>query len=131
MKKFSFLSILKNVLVLICLSTVTVATAQTARMQFINNSPDVTIDSVDLWLDSIKYVSSLPFRRASAVFTIPADSHIVSIKLKHSVASSSSLLQLSKAPFDSNITYLGILSGVIDTTKYGSNPALILAVFHE
>ncbi len=122
MKKFSFLSILKNVLVLICLSTVTMATAQTARMQFINNSPDVTIDSVDLWLDSIKYVSSLPFRRASAVFTIPADSHIVSIKLKHSVASSSSLLQLSKAPFDSNITYLGILSGVIDTTKYGSNP---------
>ncbi len=122
MKKIYLHSILKNVLILICLTTAMTVKAQTSRLQFINNSPDVSIAGVDLWLDSIKYVSSVSFRGASPVFTIPSGTHNVSIKLKQSTIDSSSIFKLDSVSYDSGFTYLGILTGVIDTTKYGTNP---------
>lgn len=99
--------------------------AQTAKMQIVHNSPDITVDSVDVWANDVKIVNDLPFRKATQMLTIDSGDYVITISQKGSTDSSAAFSLLKVEPFriDTSKTYLAFITGVVDTNLYATNPS--------
>jgi hypothetical protein len=95
-----------------------------ARLQFVNNSADITLDSVDVWVNNTRVADNLAFRKATAMITMNAGTHDITIARKTSVDTSAAtvLVKLPGIVFASGNTKLAVVSGVVDTTLYAANP---------
>ena len=122
MKKIYNHSILKNVLVLFCLSTVMIANAQTSKVQFVNNSPDPSLDSVDVYINGNLTVSGLGFRKATPYLivtdTVPC---LIGIAPKHSTDSSQAIFRSSET-LTAGMGYYKVISGVVIPSNFPKNP---------
>lgn len=103
--------------VLLALSFPLFVTAQpTARVQFIHNSPDGTLNNVDLWIDGNQWFDNLPFREATPFSDIPAGQTInfgVGPENSHQVTDTLVNVTLTLQPHDTIIIHLnGTVSGV-------------------
>jgi Secretion system C-terminal sorting domain len=130
MKKIYMHTIFKNVLVLICLSTILIANAQTSKVQFVNNSPDPLMDSVDIYIDGNLTVSGLGFRKATPYLiitdTIPC---FIGIAPKHSTDSSQAIFRSSET-LTAGMGYYKVISGLVNTSSFPSNPNGLSTAFN-
>lgn len=96
------------------LFTLATSTAQTARVQFIQNSPGPS--SVDVYRGNILFFNNFTFRTASPYMDIPAgDTVNIGIAPKTST-SSSDVVASFPVVFDSGKTYIVMIAGVIGAT---------------
>jgi hypothetical protein len=101
-----------------------IALQPVSRVQFIHNSPDTTIETVDVWLNNTKVADNLMFRKATSMITANAGTYDITIAKNTSTDSSSatSLLKVAGVQLDGGKTYLGITAGVADTNQFAVNP---------
>ncbi len=99
--------------------------ASTARLQIVHNSPDYIIDTVDVWANDQKIVDNLPFRKATAMLNIMPGIYDLTVAKKFSTDTSAAvmLFKVSNFVFTGGKTYLGFVSGVVDTNQYATNPS--------
>lgn len=100
------------------------AKAQTARMQVIHNSPDYIIDTVDVWANNTLIADNVVFRKATQMIAIDSGDYVITIAKKFSAdtTAATSLLKVNAFRIDSGKIYLAVISGVVDTTQYATNP---------
>lgn len=98
--------------------------AQTAKIQIVHNSPDNTIDTVDVWANNTKVVNDLVFRKATAFITIDSGDYVITLAHKSSTDTSAatSLLKVEAFRIDTAKNYLAFITGVVDPNMYAANP---------
>lgn len=96
---------------------------QITRMILVNNSPDDSLRTVDVYLDNVKVADNLAYRKA-ALITASTGNHDITISHSSSNANADStmLLRVKTMSFQNGGTYLAFITGVKDTTKHVSNP---------
>ncbi|MBN1340927.1 MAG: DUF4397 domain-containing protein [Bacteroidales bacterium] len=100
-----------------------------ARVQIIHNSPDVTTEEVDVYLNGDLFLENFTFRTATPFVSVPAG-----IKLNISIFESKSNAPV-KAVYsndfvlDDGMTYVIIASGMADTDEFGSQASFALNVY--
>lgn len=112
MKKVSYLSVLKSILVLVCLSMVMSTSAQISKVQFVNNCADSTLDSVDVYINGVLTLPGFGFRKATP-FMVVNDSFpfAVAIAPKHSTNISQAIYTSSET-LVSGKYYYKVISGL-------------------
>ncbi len=94
----------------------------TARVQVIHNAADKAADSVDVYLNGAKLLTSFAFRTATPFIDAPAGSPInIGIAAKHSMSASDTLknFQLTLTPGQK---YVVIADGLVTPMSYAANP---------
>jgi hypothetical protein len=102
-----------------------IALSSTARIQFVHNSPDYIIDTVDVWANDVKIVNDLPFRKATAMLNIAQGTYDITVTKKFSIDTSAAVTLFKQSSYlvESGKTYLAFINGVVDTTQYATNPS--------
>ncbi len=96
---------------------------EVARMQIINNCPDVILNSVDVWMNNTKIASALDYRKATPMLTVKEGNYTITVTKRNSPdTSGTNVISRFTVTIESGKTYLGIASGVVDTSQYASNP---------
>jgi hypothetical protein len=98
------------------------ANAQTARLQVIHNAADPAADSVDVYLNGTLLLNNFKFRTATPFVDAPAG---VPINIGIAPASSSSAADTIKnfqATLTSGQKYVAIASGVLNAHSFAANP---------
>ena len=122
MKKNYFSSILKNCLVLICFSAVTEVNAQTSKIQFVNNSPDPSMDSVDIYINGYLTVTGLGFRKATPYLVISDSVQCaIAVAPKHSTDISQAVFT-STETLTTDMSYYKVVSGLLTPSSFPVNP---------
>jgi uncharacterized protein DUF4397/type IX secretion system substrate protein len=93
------------------------ARAQTARIQFVNATPDPTVGTVGLWVNGTQIGGDLTFEHATAFLDTPSGE--VEVVLR---ASDGSTLLTRTLDFTENRSYYLVVSGVVDSASFPSNP---------
>ncbi len=93
--------------------------SEAARLQLINNSPDIDNNSIDLYINDTKVISGIDFRKASPYITIQAGIVKARISKKNM---DDTLCLYAGAVINSGVAYCTIASGVKDTSLYAANP---------
>lgn len=116
--------IVQSIVAVIAMLTITDASAQTAKIQFINNVADHIVDTVDIWLNNTRIVDNLPFRRATTMLTVDSGTHVLTIAKKTSVdtTAQSTLYRNESFRIDTAKIYVAAMAGVVDTTQFVANP---------
>lgn len=103
--------------------------AQTARMQFINNCADVSVPSVDVYINGILSFNNLPFRTASIFKNITAGSTInigIAPSTSTSVTDTFYNLPITLATSSVNI---GIIDGIKSPSGYNPQKPFVVNIF--
>lgn len=97
---------------------------EASRIQFINNAPDVILDTIDIWLNNTKLYNKLGFRKATATGTILSGTYDITLTKKNSpdTTGSNVVYQLKNYAISGGKNYLAIINGVVDTNNYKTNP---------
>ena len=108
------------------------ASAQTARVQVIHNSPDDVADSVDVYLDGTLLIDNFAFRNASPFIDAPAG---VQLQIDIAPQTSTSVAQsIANFPvtLTSGETYVVVADGItgLSTTTYNPAPAFDLEIYN-
>ncbi|MFA6260447.1 MAG: DUF4397 domain-containing protein [Bacteroidia bacterium] len=101
-----------------------VALKEASRIQFINNAPDVILDTVDIWLNNTKLFNKLGFRKGTTTGTILSGTYDITLTKKNSpdTIGSNVVYQLKNYVITGGKNYLAIINGVVDTNNYKTNP---------
>jgi hypothetical protein len=95
---------------------------EVARLQIINNCPDVILNSIDVWMNNTKVASALDFRKASSMITIKQGTYTVTVTKRNSPdTTGTNVINRFSTTLLSGKTYLGIATGVVDTNQYAAN----------
>lgn len=94
--------------------------SQTAEVQVIHNSPDISIKEVDIWINNQPAVDSLYFRTATPYVELPAGSPLVVSVMPPSVNDTSLALHTETLSLMADSSYVVIASGFIDNALYDS-----------
>ena len=117
-------------------SAITVAQAQTARLEIIHNSPDPAAETVDVYVDGLGLVvDDLQFRTTTGFITVPSG-----LTLQIGLAPSTSnepggngagdiIATLTEGPLASGETYIAIANGFLNGTGFSPAPAFGLDIF--
>ena len=117
-------------------SSVSIAQAQTARLEIIHNSPDPAAASVDVYVDGIGLlVDNFEYRTTTGFITVPSG-----VSLAIGLAPSTSnepggngagdiIATLNEGPLASGETYIAIAKGFLDGTGFSPAPAFGLDIF--
>jgi len=89
------------------------AAAQTADVQIIHNSPDPAAAVVDIWLDGAPAIQDVPFRAATGVVALPADTDIEIGIAPGDSDDPSDILATFPVTLSSAESYIVMASGVI------------------
>lgn len=116
--------IVQSIVAVIVMLTITDASAQTAKIQFINNVADHIVDTVDIWLNNTRIVDNLPFRRATQMLTVDSGTHVLTVAKKTSVDTTAQSVLYRNESFriDTAKIYVAAMAGVVDTTQFVANP---------
>ncbi|MDZ7400315.1 MAG: DUF4397 domain-containing protein [candidate division KSB1 bacterium] len=96
--------------------------AQTARLQVIHNSADPVASKVDIYLNGTKLLDDFAFRAATPFIDAPANQEL-SIGVAPATSSSpSDIIATFKVTLAEGRRYIAIASGVLDPSKFASNP---------
>jgi hypothetical protein len=99
-----------------------VASAQTADVQIIHNSPDPGAAVVDIYLDGVLAVPDLAFRAATGVVPLPADTPIsIGIAPGNSMGPGDIIATFTPT-LASGESYVVMAAGVLDPAGFPANP---------
>ena len=120
-------SLLTYCLLLICSFS---ARSQITRVQFINNCPEVTLPSLDIYIDGVLTVNDLFFRHSHAYIDLPAG-----VPVDFGYAESTSL-SVADTFFNQTLTlnqtniYVIVANGVESATGYTPNKQFSLHIYN-
>jgi len=117
MKDFNLIK--RTLMLLSLLGAFSFVKAQTGLVQVINNSPDTSIKSIDIRIDTAKVGAGINFQMATGMITVNVGVHKLLISTKDST---DTLSYTASWNIDSGKVYLVMVNGVKDTTKYAANP---------
>lgn len=111
MKYFNFLKTKLIMWAVLCVAVVTLSNAQTAKIQFVHNSPDEAVGNVDVYLDMVKVVT-LSFRKASPLTQVDTGVHVFQVR-----KSSNGLVLYSNSSYNviPGSNKIAMIHGLIDT----------------
>jgi hypothetical protein len=93
-----------------------------SQVQLIHNSADVTIDTIDVYLNGKKVIDNFGFRDATPFVKynalVPTS---IAFAAKNSISADSSFYSTSIV-FDSSSNYYALANGVLNTSNYIANP---------
>lgn len=99
-------------------------------IQIIHNSPDVLLDTIDIYVNNTKY-NNMAFRSATPLLNLPAGSYQINFNNKNSNDSADGVLLRYHLQLDTGITNTLFLIGVVNPQLYfpnGSNISTALSV---
>jgi hypothetical protein len=106
------------------------ACAQTAQVQFIHNSPDVEIETVDIYVDDVLFWDDLSLHYATPFLDVTADIDVVwAIAPANSTSADEAILTSSQI-FTENELAVVIMNGVAAASGYTPLQPLSLSVKH-
>lgn len=97
------------------------STSERAFVQFVNNVADVDHRIVDVWVDDVRVVDDLEFRKATPYLRLLPNVEVtIAIADKNSVSPSSALVSM---PFMlSKALHMIVINGLVSTSGYAANP---------
>jgi len=96
--------------------------AQTAKLQVIHNAADPAANKVDIYLNGSKLLDDFAFRTATPFIDAPANQEL-SIGVAPATSSSANdIIATFKVTLGVGKKYIAIASGVLDASKFASNP---------
>ncbi|HEY5564047.1 MAG TPA: DUF4397 domain-containing protein [Rhodothermia bacterium] len=101
--------------------TVGSASAQTARIQVIHNSPDPAVEWLSLYLNDIKVADSLLFRNAKPYVEVPAGTGIQAGFAPLNSTSPAEIFKTVTVNLEAGKDYVAVILGVVDP-NYRTNP---------
>lgn len=101
---------------------VSIASANTARLQVIHNSPDPAASQVDIYLNDKKLLDDFAFRAASPFIDAPAGVEFTVGVAPGTSASVDDVIASFDFTLQANETYVAIASGVLDPSTFAANP---------
>lgn len=101
--------------------------SQTAKVQVVHNSPDISLEVVDVYLGDQLWVDSLLFRWASPYQEVAAGGPLVISILAEGATDTSLALHKDTFNLMADSSYIMVLSGFIDNSLYDSIRPLKLA----
>ncbi|KAB1158181.1 DUF4397 domain-containing protein [Flavobacterium luteum] len=105
--------------------------SQTAPVQIIHNSADLTLNTVDIYLDGTILIDDLAFRSATPFLDLPAGNLIsIGIAPGNSTSSSESFFNISTT-LDTNETYIMVGNGIVSASGYSPNEPFALSIFPQ
>ncbi len=105
--------------------------SQTAPVQIIHNSADLSINTVDIYLDGTILIEDLAFRTATPFLDLPAGNLIsIDIAPGNSTSSAESFSNLTTI-LDVNETYIMVGNGIVSATGYNPNEPFALSIFPQ
>lgn len=111
-------------IVLFALSIPLSSAAQQPLVQFIHNSADSALPSVDIHMDSVLVADDLAFRNATAYVQVTPGTH----QLYITTPDSADTLGTFSHTFQSSLSYAAVLNGIYSNTGYTPAPPLSLHV---
>lgn len=105
------------------------ASAQTARVQVIHNSPDALAAEVDIWLGDMPAVQDLGFREATSFLDIPAESEVVIGIAPGDSDDPSDIIATFPVTLMEDGTYIVMATGLLDNVNYTPFQPFTLAIF--
>lgn len=126
---------MKNSTHLLCICVMVLLTnfifSQTARVQIIHNSADVSLATVDVYLDGTILLENFAFRTATPFIDAPAGNSIrIDIAPSNSTSSADSFYNLVTTLTESE-TYILVANGIVSASGYSPNQSFDLAVFPQ
>lgn len=122
MDTLSMLAVLENGSVVKC---PLIAGSQTARVQFVHNSPDPAVSVMDVWINTVKNASmdNFAYRKATGFTNLAAGQPLV-IGFAPATATSyrDTIKTVTLPALRAGRTYTIVMQGVVDTTKFPANP---------
>jgi hypothetical protein len=98
------------------------ATGQSVRAQFVHNSPDPAVDTVDVYVDSVLTIDDFAFQTATPYMDLPVGMHDMSLAPSSSTGAGETLVTIAVDLVEGK-TYSIIAAGVLDPARFGPNPA--------
>ncbi len=97
--------------------------SQTARVQFIHDSPDPSLGVVDVWVNGERKYNDLGFRKASGFSDLAAGSPVViGVAPATSTTINDTTFSISLPALRPGRSYHFVLQGLADTSKFQPNP---------
>jgi hypothetical protein len=108
--------------------TINVATSggNGSRIQFINNGLDPQNQSVDIWINNQKLISSLNFLASSDFEVVPSQTPLVIAVTPANDPNTSNALLTTTINLDFGISYIAVFSGAQNTNKSENTPMELL-----
>jgi hypothetical protein len=107
----------------------TISSAQTARVQFIHNSPDATLPAVDLWINGELFAPSINYLEATAMQTADTSSN-AQFELRNT--SDTSIIYLNwQESLTSNSKNIFVLHGHLNPQLYSPGRELNVSRFSQ
>ena len=120
----------KNFLFTLAVLTLSIYTfAQTARVQIIHNSADISAETVDVYLDDILLVDNFEFRTATAFQDVTADTPINIRIAPNNSASSDDFFYELDTTLQADETYILVANGIRSASGYTINDNFSIDVF--
>ena len=105
--------------------------SQTAPVQIIHNSGDLSINTIDIYLDGTILIEDLAFRNATPFLDLPAGNLIsIDIAPGNSTSSSETFYNITTT-LDANDTYIMVGNGIVSTSGYSPNEPFAVSVFPQ
>lgn len=120
-------NLMKILLVFISLTSI----AQTARIQVIHNSPDLTAVFVDVYLNDELLLDNFQFRTATPFVDVTAGVPIsIDVAPSNSTSAAESIYNVTTTLAEGE-TYIAVANGIVSPTGYSSAPNFALSVFAQ
>jgi hypothetical protein len=119
MKHFTILK--KSLFAFIASSVFYTANAQTARFQLIHNAADPSMDTVDVYVNGLKY-DNVAFRQATTLLSTTSGNVKININERNSIDSSDLVLKRFTSTLATNSNSVIMITGVSNTANFSSNP---------
>lgn len=91
-------------------------------VQIVHNSPDVLLDTIDIYVNHVKY-DNVGFRSALPLLNLQPGNYQINFNHKNSVDSSDGVQYRYSLTLDLGMTYTLFLKGVLQPALYRPNPA--------
>lgn len=108
---------MKLKLLLLFISCIQLGYSQTAKIQFIHNAPDISIEEVDVYVDGNLIVDNLNFKTGSAFLDIPFNGDQTQIVITRSTDQNDVLVSREYMLIDQENYYV-VIDGIFDTDSY-------------
>jgi hypothetical protein len=97
-------------------------TASTALLQVIHNSPEPSVATVDVYLDSTRVLQDLAFRHATPFLIVPAGIPLSIAIAPGGSASVADSVKRFTLTLNANTSTIAVVGGVVKTTGFAPNP---------
>jgi hypothetical protein len=115
MKHFTILK--KSLFAFIASSVFYTANAQTARFQLIHNAADPSMDTVDVYVNGLKY-DNVAFRQATTLLSTTSGNVKININERNSIDSSDLVLKRFTSTLATNSNSVIMITGVSNTANF-------------